>query len=354
MNVGAAIVCAWGICAGMDQYAVSLQSPSSSAEFSGSTVRSSTGAAASVAVSIQMRRVRLHLTPGIALDVRNLDGLMVSRNPGGPPVFDDARSYLLQVDAADMLLDMSSLTNLLNEHVFAYEGAPLRNVSVGVASDGRLAIKGKLHKGISLPFSMRATVAATSDGRLRLHVDSAKAAGVPVKGLMHLVGLEVEDVMDLKTRRDISLEGDDMFVSPGTALPPPEIRGRLTKAVTVGQQMKLTFGDPDRHRQPLPHGVSAARNFVYFAGGTIRFGKLTMAQADLQLIDADPRDPFDFFPARYQRQLVAGYSKNTPAGGLRTFMPDYDDLNHRRETDLRPRRGSRMGPRQRHAARTAS
>ena len=51
-----------------------------------------------------------------------------------------------------------------------------------------------------------------------------------------------------------------------------------------------------------------------------------MRDADLQLIDADPRDPFDFFPARYNAQLVAGYSKNTPAKGLKTYMPDFDDL----------------------------
>ena len=60
-----------------------------------------------------------------------------------------------------------------------------------------------------------------------------------------------------------------------------------------------------------------------------------MTGADLQLIDSDPRDPFDFFPARYRQQLVAGYSKNTPQGGLKTYMPDFNDLHHGRE--LRPR-----------------
>ena len=62
------------------------------------------------------------------------------------------------------------------------------------------------------------------------------------------------------------------------------------------------------------------------SGGTIRFGKLTMTDADLQLIDADPKDPFDFYPARYDAQLVAGYSKNTPSKGLKTYMPDYGEL----------------------------
>ena len=72
---------------------------------------------------------------------------------------------------------------------------------------------------------------------------------------------------------------------------------------------------------------------MHYRGGTLRFGKLTMSDTDMQLIDADPRDPFDFSPEHYQRQLVAGYSKNTPEGGLRVHMPDYRKAAR---TDLRP------------------
>ena len=38
-----------------------------------------------------------------------------------------------------------------------------------------------------------------------------------------------------------------------------------------------------------------------------------MTDADLQLIDMHPADPFDFYSAKYETQLVAGYSKNTRA-----------------------------------------
>ena len=31
-----------------------------------------------------------------------------------------------------------------------------------------------------------------------------------------------------------------------------------------------------------------------------------MSDADLQLVDADPADPFDFYPNKYLAQLVAG------------------------------------------------
>lgn len=54
-----------------------------------------------------------------------------------------------------------------------------------------------------------------------------------------------------------------------------------------------------------------------------------MKGADLQLIDQDPRDAFDFSPADYNVQLVAGYSKNTPQHGLKTYMPDLNDVRRR-------------------------
>jgi hypothetical protein len=48
---------------------------------------------------------------------------------------------------------------------------------------------------------------------------------------------------------------------------------------------------------------------------------------------ADQSDAFDFDPARYVRQLVAGYSKNTADGGLRVYMPDF---NEAAGSDLKP------------------
>jgi len=54
---------------------------------------------------------------------------------------------------------------------------------------------------------------------------------------------------------------------------------------------------------------------------------LTMTDADMRLIDADPKDPFDFFPDHYNDQLVAGYSKTTASGGLLVYMPDYDKVS---------------------------
>jgi hypothetical protein len=281
-------------------------------------------------VDIEMKNVRLHVAAGVTLDVAHLRGRMISRTAGAAPVFDDQRSYVLQLEAASLSMSMDSLQALMRNHVFAYKGAPLKDISV--TQDGeQVKMTGKMHKGIDVPFSSKAHVGASPDGRLVMKTDSMKALGIPSKGILDLFGLELDDLVDLKNRRGIEIDGNDILISPGLVLPPPEIRGKLL-TVTLDRGRLLQVFDDGRpgKAKALTLPSPSSRNYIYFSGGDIRFGKLTMHGADLQLIDADPKDAFDFDPAKYNAQLVAGYSKNTPSGGLKTYMPDYDDLRRRR------------------------
>lgn len=277
-------------------------------------------------VQIEMKDVRLHVDDGIVLDVRSLRGEMVSTVHGQPPVFDDPRSYVLNLSSADIVADMASLATLMNRHVFGYEDAPLKDLELSI-DDGKLKQAGKMKKGVWLPFSTKATVFATPDGRLGLHTESVKALHLPATKLLDLFGLSLEDLVGLEKRRGIEIKDDDVILSPGRVLPPPEMRGHLSRVEIAGNALHLVYGAPGgRAPAALTPPDPKAKHYVYFSGHVIRFGKLTMTGADLQLIDADDKDPFDFFPAHYDRQLVAGYSKNTPQKGLRTYMPDYSDL----------------------------
>ena len=51
-----------------------------------------------------------------------------------------------------------------------------------------------------------------------------------------------------------------------------------------------------------------------------------MIDTDLHIVDADQHDPFDLYLAKYNRQLVAGTSRNLETYGLRVVMPDFADL----------------------------
>jgi hypothetical protein len=70
----------------------------------------------------------------------------------------------------------------------------------------------------------------------------------------------------------------------------------------------------------------ATSNFMAYKGNRLQFGKLLMNETDLTIVDLDPHDPLDFYLQRYKHQLVPGYSKITPAFGLRVFMKDFDKI----------------------------
>lgn len=288
-----------------------------------------------------MKNVNLHVAAGVVLNVRQLRGEMVSKVAGTAPVFDDQRSYFIHVFTADVTMDMASLTNLMNLYAFAWEDAPIKDIEMSV-DEGRLKQKGKMKKGVWLPFSMKATVSATPDGRMRLHTESVKALGIPATKLLDLFDLTLDKVLKIEKGHGMEVKDDDVIISPGRVLPPPELQGQLSKAEIVGQELHQVFSSAKgKTAAVLTPPDPKARNYIYFSGSSIRFGKLTMTGSDLQLIDADERDAFDFYAEKYDAQLVAGYSKNTPAGGLKTYMPDYNDIG--RMKDLRPvsRRGAR-------------
>lgn len=95
----------------------------------------------------------------------------------------------------------------------------------------------------------------------------------------------------------------------------------------------MVFGAPaqKRPREALSSRCGA-RNYQLFRGGSVRFGKLTMTDTDLELVDAEPADPFDFSIDHHQEQLIAGYAKSTKQGGLCVHMPDFS----KRKQNLQP------------------
>jgi hypothetical protein len=274
------------------------------------------------AVEIQMHNVNLRMMGGVVLQIRSARGRL---EPTGkdPVTLDDRNSFILEVDNTVMAINTASLGELFNSYVFAYDGAPLKKISVAAKGD-RLEQKGTMHKGVDLPFEMEGPISATPDGNIRLHADKIKSEHVPFKGLLHLFGEDLSKLVNVNEARGVRIEGDDIFLFPSRMMPPPHIRGRVTSVRIEGDNIVQVFGE-SRRSAPLQLPAPAA-NYIYHRGGLLRFGKLTMTDADLEIIDANPRTPFDFSLSEYNRQLVAGYSKNTPSHGLIVHMPDYGQL----------------------------
>ena len=273
-----------------------------------------------IEVQVQMRNVRLHVDETTVLQIARLRGALVSTRGGHPPVFDDKHSFTVRIDSAHIALSMDSLTRLLNTYVFHYDGSPLKNLTV-TADGQRLKLNGTVHKGVDLPFTIIADPSVDADGALRLRAHSIKTLGIPAKGLLTFFGVELENLVNLHGRTGMRVVEDTVVIAPSALVPPPRIEGRLQAVRVEPTRVVQIFGPGSLLPLKLPD--RSMRNYMYYRGGTLRFGKLTMSDADLALIDASQKDPFDFYQDRYERQLVAGYSKNTVAHGLKVYMPDY-------------------------------
>jgi hypothetical protein len=277
-------------------------------------------------VEAEMRHVLYHVDDRVVLQIEYLRGALL---PTGdePPWFDDPESFSLAIDTGVVAISPASLSALLNDYVFNYDGTPLKNLTVTI-DKGQLKQTGTMHKIVDLPFTIRTTLSTTPDGRLRLHPTMVKVAGIGVKGLMRTFGIELENLMKVQRGRGVEIADNDFLLAPSGLLPPPRIEGRVT-AVEVGREsIEQTFGGSTRpgRSQRLHPSDPSARNYMYYRGKVLRFGKLTMMDADLQIVDKDPDDPFDFALAHLNEQLVAGESHNQPDFGLVTIMPDYQDM----------------------------
>ena len=268
-------------------------------------------------VAVTMRNVIYHFTPRIAVHIFALTGSLTPTDHYPLPIFDDDRSFILHIDAATMSITTQVMSSILNQDVFAASDAPLKDISVSTQGQ-TLKITGKLHSHGDIPFEEDGVLSLSSQGEIRIHSEHVKAAHLPVKGLMDLLGVHISALINTHRLRGIRAENDDLLLNPEQILPLPRIAGRLT-AITLQQDSILEhFGGR------LP--AFRPGNYMTYRGGRLRFGKLTMDNADMQLLDLDPQDPFDFYLAHYQQQLVSGYTKITPSFGLRVFMPDYNKL----------------------------
>lgn len=286
---------------------------------------------AATRVSVAFRNLHLRVADGVVLEVSHIEGALLSTRAGHPPVFDDQRSFTLQIDSGEIAMTPASLSRVLNDHVFTYEGSPLRDIEVSI-ENGHLKQKGTLRKGIPVPFTIVADLSAMPDGRIRVHPTDVKAAGIPSEGLMKMFGVELDDLIKSNRSHGVQIVDNDLLLDPTRLLPSPRLSGKLTGVALERDRIVERFGSGARGKLSAA-ADRRARNYMYYRGGSLRFGKLTMSDTDMQLIDADPSDPFDFSPPEYVKQLVAGYSKNTPSGGLRVFMPDFDEAAR---VDLRP------------------
>jgi hypothetical protein len=291
------------------------------ANASGSSPSSAT--TADSATQVSMRKVNFYIIPDAALRIRTLRGDMRALH-GGPISFDDKNAFAIDLDYAEIGLNGNDLTTLMNKHIFAYPGAPLKNLKIHT-SGSHVIQSGVMHKILDIPFEITADVSVTPEGLIKLHPVKTRILGVNGDDLMKAFHLSLEKILDLSKAKGVTVKGNDLFLDPVKILPPPAITGHATAIRIDGDELVQTFGSIGA-KPPLIPPDTAAPGYMFYKGGTLRFGKLMMLDAEMQIVDLRPSGFFGFSLDRYQEQLVAGYERTLPDMGLLVYMLGVEKL----------------------------
>ena len=284
----------------------------------------------------EYKHVNYHIDDTVVLQIESLRGELLPTKEGTPCTFDDRDTMLLKIDDGKAAMSTASFALLMNRYVFNYRGTPLTNLRV--APEGNeLHLTATLNK--TVPVEMTGTLGATSEGRIRYHPTSIKTAGIPAKGVMDAIGLDVNKLVKGTDPRGVDVVKDDLLMDLDRLLPPPRVQAHVTDVQMDGSRVVMGFGprspaDAPTELKPI---APDAVNYMYHRGGTIRFGRLTMTSAEIEFVDTHPEDPFDFSLTHYYDQLAAGYTKSPSNGALISYVPDYRQLVGRGTIpDLRP------------------
>jgi hypothetical protein len=292
-------------------------------------------------LEIDMRHVHLRVAPDAVLHVHRLRG-RVEPTARRAPTLNDKTSYVVAIDSGEIGVDAATL-NALMARSLGGDRSNLDKLQVTIEPDGTLRQRGAIDKGVHIPFSARSRVSASPDGRIRLSTESVRGFGLPMKSIMKIFGLEMDSLLTVSAGTGVEVRDNDVLIDPSRLIPAPSIRGRVAAVRVERGELVQVFASG---AAPSPW-TSSSPNHIHWRGGELSFGRLTMVETDLELVDQDPGDPFDFSVDGWQAQLVAGYSRTLANNGLRAYLPDHDDLERRRKAPPAGSPPSARSPRRR-------
>lgn len=270
--------------------------------------------------SLEMANVLFRYSPDLTVLIVRLRGRLMPTPSHLVPSFNDSASFVITTDAAEMRMSTNQLAALMNSWLLRSPEAQLKHVRIAV-DNGHLRILGTMKKGLRIPFEATATPGITNDNRIRFSIHEVKAAGVPVKGLMDAFGLTMENMVSQTGLHGISIDGDSILIDPQTALPPPQIRARISKVQISGQDLIISFGQGAPQLPSRPW-----RNYIALRGGSMEYGREEMVDSNLTMIDSTPADPFEFYLREYWCQLVEGTIKAQTDESMRVYVHDFSKL----------------------------
>ena len=169
--------------------------------------------------------------PGATFELQNFSALMRARGNSSPLCF----NRTTEINHGQVFVSSESLTHLFAQKVQQGQ-SKLKDVKVEI-KENQAHISGTMDKAIDVHFEIAGPV--TTDGtNLILTAKKIKAAGIPVKGLLGMVGKHLGDILQSESVEGVKAEGDKLIFVPASI---SHVKGRIVKLDLTDQGLRLDF-----------------------------------------------------------------------------------------------------------------
>jgi hypothetical protein len=251
------------------------------------------------------------------------------KDPSQPVIMDDPQSFSLAVLTGRVIVSPETLTELINDHVFNFEGSPLRNVVVQTKPD-LLVMSGQMNRrGRWVPFTMEGPLTISGDATLAFKPERTLIEGHSANALLEAANVDLDELITLKAP-GVVLTKSTVYLEAGRMFPPPELTLKLKSVRIEPRGLVLDIDSPNlpRFAEPLVQSDS----YIIIRGGDVKFLTVMPVNILMQIETTERGAPLDFSLYDYRAQLAAGHIKFRPDGGLMVFLQNYGQLKARLAT----------------------
>lgn len=173
---------------------------------------------------------------------------------------------------------------------------PLNDVRVTFDPRNEINVEGKFKAlGVGIPVKVSGTVGATARGEISYSLGRVSVMGIPVNGLMNVLGLSLEKTLKLNDpSKGYYAVGNDVFINPNQLLEQPGVNVRVADVSTHVGDLVLTFGD-----NPALVGDALAKverddlNSIELRGGHFYYDGYFVKDGKVRMEDKTPHTPLE-------------------------------------------------------------
>ena len=279
---------------------------------------------------MRLKNIRFRLSDHIEMLVYELNAEAIPKKPLTQVNFDDVNSFSIDIYQGQVDISTRVMEYIFNNMVLNYKGAPVRNMKISTirnkSNEYRLKVTGESKIVFWIPFEMIARLKLNKKRVLmEMHAETIKSLGNPyTKQIMKSLGLKLDQLFKVADGRGIEVIENRIIISPFALFPPPRIGGYIKDLEIKDGALRISF--ENSFKPEFPALDSSFKNYIQLYKGDVRFGKLTMIDANMTMVDNDSRDPFDFYLKEYYKAIARGTARIKRDFSITAFLPDYSDL----------------------------